>query len=182
MESCVSALRAVPARQCGTPLAFLYSDAQWSAMEGSAAVPGPMTREEREQFLAAVHVGILSVQQPGRAPLATPLWYLYEPGGDIVVVTRPETRKARLIAPGTCVAFVVQAEELPPKYVSVEGRVVSVAPADVDRDVRPLAGKYLGAEVGNGYIDATRPGGTTNEIVIRICPERWFSRDFGKAG
>ena len=143
-------------------------------------MPAPMTREEREQFLAAIHVGILSVNQPGRAPLAMPLWYLYEPGGDIVVVTRPETRKARLIAPDARVAFLVQAEELPPKYVSVEGRVVSVAPADVDRDVRPLASKYLGAEVGNGYIDATRPNGTTDEVVIRIRPQRWFSRDFAK--
>ena len=145
-------------------------------------MPAPMTREEREQFLAATHVGILSVNQPGRGPLAVPLWYLYEPGGDIVVVTRPETRKARLIAPGTFVAFLVQAEELPPKYVSLEGRIVSVTPAEVDRDVRPLASKYLGPEVGNGYIDATRPDGRTNEIVVRIRPERWFSRDFAKPG
>ncbi|HVN88115.1 MAG TPA: pyridoxamine 5'-phosphate oxidase family protein [Candidatus Binatia bacterium] len=145
-------------------------------------MPAPMSREERERFLAAVHVGILSVNQPGRAPLAVPLWYLYEPGGDIVMVTRPETRKARLIAPGVRVAFVVQAEELPPKYVSVEGLIVSVAAADVDRDVRPIAAKYLGTDVGNGYVDATRRNGATNEIVVRIRPERWFSRDFAKVG
>lgn len=144
-------------------------------------MPAPMTREERERFLAAVHVGVLSVNQPGRSPLAIPLWYLYEPGGEITIVTRPETRKAKLISTGSRVAFVVQAEDLPPKYVSVECRVVSVTPADVDRDVRPLARKYLGHDVGNGYIDATRPNGTTNEVVIRIRPERWFSRDFGKA-
>jgi nitroimidazol reductase NimA-like FMN-containing flavoprotein (pyridoxamine 5'-phosphate oxidase superfamily) len=146
------------------------------------AVPAPMTRQEREQFLAAVHVGILSVNQPGRAPLVTPLWYVYEPGGEIVVVTRPETRKARLIAAGTPVSFLVQTEDLPPKYVSVEGRVVSVAPANVDRDLRPITQKYLGADVANGYLDATRPNGATNEVVIRIRPERWFSRDFGKPG
>ena len=68
------------------------------------------------------------------------------------------------------------------EYVSVEGRVVSVAPANVDRDLRPIAHKYLGAEVANGYLDATRPNGVTNEVVIRIKPERWFSRDFGKPG
>jgi len=140
-----------------------------------------MTKEERERFLAAVHVGVLSLNQPDRGPLAMPVWYLYEPGGEIIIVTRPETRKATLIASGARVAFVVQTEELPPKYVSVAGRVVSVAPADVDRDVRPLAAKYLGADVGNGYIDATRPNGITNEIVVRIRPERWFSRDFGRA-
>lgn len=145
-------------------------------------MPAPMTRDEREQFLAGIHVGVLSVNQSGRGPLSIPLWYVYEPGGEIVVVTRPESRKARHIATGTLVSFLVQAEDLPPKYVSIEGRVVSVAPANVDRDLRPIAHKYLGAEVANGYIDATRPNGTTNEVVIRIRPEHWLSRDFGKPG
>jgi len=53
-----------------------------------------MTREERERLLAGVHVGVLSINQPGRGPLAMPLWYLYEPGGEIIIVTRPEARNA----------------------------------------------------------------------------------------
>lgn len=64
-----------------------------------------MTREERETFLADAHVGVLSVDEPGRGPLSVPVWYLYEPGGEIVVVTRPEARKARLLAVGARVAF-----------------------------------------------------------------------------
>ena len=55
-------------------------------------MPAPMTREERESFLAGIHVGILTVDEPGRGPLSVPVWYLYEPGGEIVVVTRPEAR------------------------------------------------------------------------------------------
>src|SRR5437899_2963945 len=86
-----------------------------------------MTREERERFLAAVHVGVLSINQPGRGPLAMPLWYLYEPGGEIVIVTRPETRKAKLITSGSRVAFVVQAEEsrLPTSIVTCARWLVS---------------------------------------------------------
>ena len=140
-----------------------------------------MTRAEREEFLAAVHVGILSVDDPGRGPLAVPVWYLYEPGGEIVLVTRPEARKAPLLGIGARVAFCVQTEDLPPKYVSVQGRVTSAGPADVARDLKPIVRKYLGAEVGDAYIDNTRPDGT-NEIVVRIRPERWFSRDFGRVG
>jgi nitroimidazol reductase NimA-like FMN-containing flavoprotein (pyridoxamine 5'-phosphate oxidase superfamily) len=140
-----------------------------------------MTREERETFLAGVHVGVLTVEEPGRGPLSVPVWYLYEPGGEIVVVTRPEARKARLLAVGASVAFLVQSEEMPPKYVTTQGRVVSVAPADVARDVKPVVRKYLGAEVGDGYVDATRPNGT-NELVVRIRPRRWYSRDFGRPG
>ena len=143
-------------------------------------MPAPMTREERETFLAGVHVGVLSVDEPGRGPLCVPVWFLYEPGGEIVLVTRPEARKARLLTAGARVAFLVQSEEMPPKYVTIQGRVVSAVPADVARDVKPVVRKYLGADVGDAYVDNTRPNGT-NEIVVRIRPERWYSRDFGRS-
>src|SRR5678816_273424 len=144
-------------------------------------MPAPMTRAEREAFLAGLLVGLVAVAEAGEGPLVVPVWYLYEPGGEIVIVTRPQARKAALLVPGTRVAFCAQTEELPPKYVSVRGRVVSAAPADVERDVKPVVRKYLGAEVGDAYVDGTRPNGT-DEIVVRIRPERWYSRDFGQAG
>jgi len=42
-----------------------------------------MTSEERQAFLAAVHVGIVSASQEGRGPLTVPVWYSYEPGGNV---------------------------------------------------------------------------------------------------
>ncbi|WP_414639035.1 pyridoxamine 5'-phosphate oxidase family protein [Actinophytocola sp.] len=57
-----------------------------------------MTREEREAFLAEPYVGILSVTaEPERAPLTTPIWYEYQPGGLVKVITAPGLRKVRLI-------------------------------------------------------------------------------------
>ena len=106
-------------------------------------MPAPMTRAEREEFLAGVHVGILSAVEPGRGPLSVPVWYLYEVGGEIVVVTRPEARKARLLGVGAPVSFCVQSEEIPPKYVTIQGRVVSAAPADVARDLKPIRGRLV---------------------------------------
>jgi nitroimidazol reductase NimA-like FMN-containing flavoprotein (pyridoxamine 5'-phosphate oxidase superfamily) len=143
-------------------------------------MPAAMTRAEREAFLAGVHTGVLTVDEPGRGPLSVPVWYLYHAGGDVLVVTRPQARKAPLLAVGARVAFCVQSEELPPKYVTVQGRVVAREPADVARDLKPVARKYLGANVGDAYVDGTRPNGT-DEIAIRIRPERWYSRDFAKA-
>ena len=140
-----------------------------------------MTVAERQTFLAGVHVGIVSVDDPGRGPLLVPVWYLYEPGGEIVLVTKPEARKAPLLAVGARVAFCAQSEEMPPKYVSIQGRVASARPADIARDLKPIVRKYLPAEVGDAYVDNTRPHGT-DEIVVRIRPERWFSRDFGRPG
>jgi nitroimidazol reductase NimA-like FMN-containing flavoprotein (pyridoxamine 5'-phosphate oxidase superfamily) len=147
--------------------------------EEDASMPAPMTREEREAFLAGIHVGVLSVDEPGRGPLSVPVWYLYEPGGEILLVTRPEARKAPLLVAGARVSFLVQSEEMPPRYVTVQGRVASAEPADVARDVKPVVRKYLGAEVGDAYVDNTRPDGT-NEIVVRIRPVCWYSRDFGR--
>ena len=41
-----------------------------------------MTKAEREVFLAAEHVAVVSVAEEGRGPLAAPVWYAYEPGGE----------------------------------------------------------------------------------------------------
>ena len=37
-----------------------------------------MTKEEREAFLADVHVGIISISDDGRGPLTVPVWYAYD--------------------------------------------------------------------------------------------------------
>src|SRR5260221_3129900 len=94
-------------------------------------MPAPMTRVEREAFMAGVHVGVLSAEEPGRGPLSVPVWYLYEPGGEIIVVTRPQARKARLLSVGARVSFCAQSEDMPPKYVTIQRFVLSAAPADV---------------------------------------------------
>ena len=55
-----------------------------------------MTKQEREEFLAGVHVGIISITEDGRAPLAVPVWYAYEPGKDLRITTGSGSRKGRL--------------------------------------------------------------------------------------
>ena len=48
-----------------------------------------MSRAEREEFLAGLHVGVLSVASPdGRGPLTVPVWYTYQPGGTVNLVAR----------------------------------------------------------------------------------------------
>ncbi len=140
-----------------------------------------MSRTEREAFLAGLHVGVVSLPDPGRGPLAVPIWYAYEPGGDVVLVTDRESRKGRLLSEGTRVSLCVQTESLPYKYVSVEGAVVGVEPADVERDTRPLAHRYLGPELGDRYIEATASDRASGgSIRVRIRPERWLTVDYAK--
>ena len=82
-----------------------------------------MSKGEREAFLADLHVGLLSVADDGRGPLAVPIWYAYEPGGELRFVTGRDSRKGRLLARAGRVSLCVQTEALPYKYVSVEGPV-----------------------------------------------------------
>ena len=44
-----------------------------------------MTKRERETFLADLHVAVISIPEEGRGPLTVPIWYSYEPGGELRV-------------------------------------------------------------------------------------------------
>ena len=140
-----------------------------------------MTREERESFLSDVHVGILSVARSERGPLAVPIWYGYEPGRDLWIVTDRNSRKGRLLDAAGRFSLCVQTEAPPYKYVSVEGPITTTEPADVERDVRPLARRYLGRELGDRYVEATGGESARAETVrIRMRPEQWLTTDYGK--
>jgi len=141
-----------------------------------------MTRGEREAFLADVHVGIISIPDEGRGPLTVPIWYAYDSGGELRVVTARASRKGRLLARAGRFSLCAQTETPPYKYVSVEGPIISTEAADLDRDVRPLAHRYLGVEMGDRYIEQTRNASAQAEnVLIRMRPERWLTVDYAKA-
>ena len=137
-----------------------------------------MTQQEREEFLAGLHVGIISLARPDRAPLTVPIWYDYAPGGDLWIVTEPGSAKGKLLPMGARVSFCVQNESLPYKYVTVEGPVVAIADADTAADITPLAKRYLGEELGEAYVEET--GGGPANVRISIKPETWLTVDYGK--
>ena len=84
-----------------------------------------MTTAEREAFLAGVHVGILSVDDPGRGPLTVPVWYAYEPGGTVDVITGGQSVKARRLRAAGRFSLCAQIETPPYRYVSVEGPITA---------------------------------------------------------
>jgi PPOX class probable F420-dependent enzyme len=136
-----------------------------------------MSRAEREQFLAAVHVGVLTVSAgEGTGPLATPVWYIYQPGGQVSLNTGADTRKARAIAAAGRFSLCAQDEAPPYKYVTVEGPAV-IEPAELAERVA-IARRYLGTEAGDAWI-AANPG--AEGVMIRMSPEHWQTADFGKA-
>lgn len=135
-----------------------------------------MTRDEREQYLADVHVGVIAVERPGRAPLAVPIWYGYRPGGEVLLWTESESLKHRLIRDAGRFAITAQDEQPPYKYVTAEGDVTGIEPAD-EADVRALAVRYLGEEAGALFAAENL---TPTSIIIRMRPHRWLSTDYSK--
>ena len=107
-----------------------------------------MTQAEREAFLADVHVGIVSVDDPGHGPLSVPVWYAYEPGGTVDVLTGGQSRKARHMRAAGRFTLCVQTETVPYCYVSVEGPITLIRDTVGPEERRQLAYRYLGQELG----------------------------------
>jgi nitroimidazol reductase NimA-like FMN-containing flavoprotein (pyridoxamine 5'-phosphate oxidase superfamily) len=136
-----------------------------------------MSKSAREAFLAGVHVGIVSIADGERGPVAVPVWYDYTPGGDVVFVTDRRSRKGRLLDDVQRISLVAQTEQPPYKYVWVEGPF-RIAKSEIERDLRPLARRYLGETGGDRYIESTGGAGSRDgSIVVRLRPERWLSVD-----
>lgn len=140
-----------------------------------------MSRPEREAFLAETHVGIVSIAEEGRGPLAVPVWYSYMPGGEVRFATGETSRKARLLQRAGRASLCVQTETPPYRYVAVEGPTIFET-VDFERDIRGMALRYLGSRMGEAYLAATYPDGRTSEVLVRLQPEHWRSADFRKLG
>ena len=145
-------------------------------------MPGPMTEQEREAFLAAPHVGVLSVaSDDARPPLTVPIWYGYEPGGTITCFTGTfgnKARKTRLIEQAGVLSLCVQREEPPYQYVTVEGTVVQQDQPPSAARMLAIARRYLPEEHAQGFVQGALadPGDTL--VLFTIRPDRWLTFDF----
>ncbi len=136
-----------------------------------------MSKDEREAFLAGLHVGVVSMNREGLGPLSAPIWYGYE-DGEVIFAIGESSLKSPLMKIGDRLSLVVQNESAPYAYVSVEGPVVTREAANLDRDIRPMAIRYLGEKVGNQYADGT---GDAGQLVIKMKPEKWLTVDYKKS-
>jgi hypothetical protein len=135
-----------------------------------------MSAAEREEFLAGVHVGVLSaaIGTAGQT-LAVPVWYSYQPGGLLTVLTGRRSRKAAAIRAAGRFGLCVQDASPPYRYVNVEGPVVSEEELDPAERLA-MARRYLGAAGGNRYVAGNPDPGREN-VAFRMRPEHWLSQD-----
>jgi len=138
-----------------------------------------MTVAERDAFLADRHVGVIAIERKDAPPLAVPIWYAYAPDTGVWVITGEHSQKGRALRSAGRFTLCAQTEEPPAyRYVSVEGPIVGVRPADRERDARPVAYRYFGPELGDWYVDSQRD--EEPSLVFTMRPERWRTVDYGK--
>lgn len=145
-------------------------------------MPGPMTEGKRQKFLAGRHVGVVSVSRgEGRPPHSTPVWYAYEPGGNISFFTGTQgrrSRKAELIREAGLLCFLVQREEFPYGYVAVEGTVVGADSPPSEEQVLAVVSRYLPEEQARWFADSELRQPSSEFVLFTVRPDRWLSFDF----
>ena len=137
-----------------------------------------MPDDERQQFLADLHVGVLGIERADGPPLVVPVWYDYNAGGDVEVYTGADSLKGRRAAAAARGSLCAQTESLPYKYVTVEGPVMlePLVEADLEK-LSAMAIRYLGEELGAGYAAGQSIEG---QVRLRLWPQRWLSVDYGR--
>jgi len=136
-----------------------------------------MSQAEREAFLAAVHVGVLAVESVDGPPVATPVWYLYEAGGDVLISTDTSTKKYRLMQSAGRATLCAQREALPHAYVSVHGPV-TIEPSTEEFRLE-MAMRYVDERFARGYVESTAGD---DHVMVRLSPQRWYTTDYAKLG
>lgn len=138
----------------------------------------PLSREEREQFLAEPHVAALSVSAgKDRGPLTVPIWYQYTPGGQPWFITGTGSRKHRLIEAAGSLSLMVDRVEPTVRYVAVDGAVDRIEEG-TDEQLVEMTKRYLPPEAVEPYLEmARREHGPSVAVYLR--PQHWLSADMG---
>ena len=141
-----------------------------------------MTEPECQTFLAEPRVGVISVaSDDGRPPLTIPIWYDYQPGGNITILTGTQgrtVRKTRLIEQAGVVSLLVQVDQYPYKYVSVEGTVVQADRPPTADQMLAIVRRYLPEEDAQGFVQYEVSNPSDTLILFSIRPDRWLSTDY----
>ena len=140
-----------------------------------------MTKAEREEFLAQPHIGVVSVVEEG-APLTVPIWYGYQPGGAVTVITGKTSRKATAVRAVGWLSLCAQDEAWPYRYVTASGPATLSGQAS-HAVQQAMASRYLGEEGANTYMEwITESGEVDEQVIIEMTPQTWLTVDYGKPG
>jgi len=146
-------------------------------------MPGPLSEHDRQEFLAQPQVGVVSVaSDDDRPPHTVPVWYAYEPGGNLSFFTNTQglqSRKDHLIEKAGVLSFSVQHGAMPYKYVTVEGTVVGADRPPSAEQMFAVVRRYLPEDAAQGFVEGELAHPASRLVLFTIRPDRWLSFDFG---
>jgi hypothetical protein len=137
-----------------------------------------MTAQERQEFLAGAHVGVVAVDRADRAPLAVPVFYDYAPGGEVLIWIDRGSVKERLFREAGRFSICAQVETAPYKYATAEGPVIALDQPPTTEQALGIMGRYLPAEDAARWVKEHLGA---NSLLVRMRPEKWLSTDYSKA-
>ncbi|WP_067543733.1 pyridoxamine 5'-phosphate oxidase family protein [Nocardia crassostreae] len=139
-----------------------------------------LTLQERQEFLAQPLIGALAVAAgPDRAPLNVPIWYDYTPGGELWIVTGPESKKMRCLQAAGRFSLMSQVLAPTVRYVTAEGAITRVTEATEEMH-RAMAARYLPPASVELYMKQAESYG--DMVAVYMRPEHWLSADLGSTG
>lgn len=134
-----------------------------------------MSREEAIGFLSTgTRTGKLATVREDGRPHVVPIWFVVE-DDDIVFTTWHESVKCLNMKRFGRAALVVDLEEPPYAYVSVEGETaMSDDPDELLAIATEIGGRYMGADRAEEF---GRRNGVDGELVVRLDIEKVIARD-----
>ena len=141
-----------------------------------------MTEPARQAFLAEPRIGVLGVASDDeRPPLTIPIWYDYQPGGNLTILTGTQgrtVRKTRLIEKAGVVSLLVQVDQWPYRYVTVEGTIVQADRPPTADQMLAIVRRYLPEDQAQGFVQYEIDNPSDTLVLFAIRPDRWLSTDF----
>ena len=134
-----------------------------------------MTHDEAIAFLqAGTRTGKVATIRANGSPHVTPIWFVID-GGDIVFNTWHTSAKAQHIRRDARVGLVVDLQEPPYAYVSVQG--TAELSDDLD-EIRRVATRIGGRYMGEGRAEEFgERNGVEGELVVRVAIDRIIAKD-----
>ena len=110
----------------------------------------------------------LAVVRKNGSPLVTPVWFLVDHDGTIVLTTGKRTVKGRALERDPRVSICVEDDRPPFAFVRVDGVAeLSEDPAELRLCATRIAERYMGAERAQEFGERNSVPG---EIVVRVRP------------
>ncbi|MEV6602709.1 PPOX class F420-dependent oxidoreductase [Kutzneria sp. NPDC051319] len=138
-------------------------------------MPEPMTVARQQEFLSeGTRTAVLVTLRASGRPHAVPIWYALD-GEDVVMFTGADSVKGKAMRANPQVSVVVDDDQPPYAFVSVEGTAeLSDDPAELRRCATLIAERYLPAEQAAQFVEYSARAGN---VLVRVKANHVIAQD-----